>query len=147
MSTSDKIPRYLAVTGTVLAWFPILAPIVLSLYLFSQEQIWMFDFLIPAEIFPVVVSAALLLIWAAFRAHLYRARIGWSFLIQIAALTVAAFIAQSTGLASGKTQPVGMPVYLVGLCFLVFWLALISMAVGGALLWNALILQSKLEKA
>ena len=51
MERKNILTKILAVAGTILVWFPILAPILLSSILFLQEQIWRFDYLMPAELF------------------------------------------------------------------------------------------------
>jgi hypothetical protein len=143
MEKKDLVTRILAVLGTLLAWFPILLPIVFSLAAFSRVQILRFDFLIPAEIFPVVLVGAGLLVWAARRAHRRRGLIGWSIGLILFGLLAAISLAQVTGLASGEIEPVGWPVVLVNICFAVFWTGLIGMAVGGILLWRDLARQQR----
>ena len=69
MGKRDVFTKVLAVTGTLLAWFPILATVLFSAVRFVQSGMFRFDYLLPAGLFPAALSGGILLIWAALRAH------------------------------------------------------------------------------
>ena len=69
MEKKNVFTKILAITGTVLAWFPTLAPIILSVIASIATQRFLFDYLMPAELFLVAMAGGLLLLWAAFRAR------------------------------------------------------------------------------
>lgn len=77
---------------------------------------FLFDFLIPAEVFFVILVGAGLLAWAAFRARRYQKLIPVLFGLAVFFLIAGLVVAQVSGLASGETAPQG-----------VWWLALVSL--------------------
>ena len=134
MGKRGALTKILAVTGTVLVWLPILAPVLLSLALLISKHIFRFDYLMPAELFPVALAGGGLLIWAALRAHSRQRLIGWGLGIAAGLLVGGQVLAVVTGLASGETEPAGWRWMLV-LASLVFYsLALVAMGAGGVLL-------------
>ena len=68
------LTKTLAVSGSVLVWVPVLAPVIFSLiHLFSSGE-FLIDFLMPAELGLSVLAGAGLLLWAAIRC---RSRVKW----------------------------------------------------------------------
>ncbi len=134
MQKRDLLTRTLAIAGTILAWFPLIAPVLLSLVMLVRSGMFRFDYLMPAELFPVAFFGGGLLLWAALRVHRRQRLIGWSLGVAIAALVGAQGLAVVTGLASGKTELGGWQWALVLALLALFWLALIAVAVGGLLL-------------
>jgi len=105
---ADVGTKVLAVAGTALAWFPILAPIVLSLIFRVARGRFRFDYLMPAELFPVALLGGGLLVWAAIRARSRRRLIGWSLGAAVLMLVGGQALAVLTGLASGESAPAGV---------------------------------------
>jgi hypothetical protein len=134
MAKKDNLTKGLAISGTVLAWLPILAPIVFSGIFFLAERELRFDYLMPAELFLVGLAGSLLLLWAAFRARSHRGLIGMSLAIAIVALVSSQGVAVLTGLASGTQPAVGWRWTIVVSLLAVYILALLVVAVGGLLL-------------
>jgi hypothetical protein len=134
MEKRGVLTKILAVTGTVLVWFPILAPVLLSLALFISRRIFRFDYLMPAELFLFALAGGGLLVWAALRARSRWALIGWGLGIAAGMLVGGQALAVATGLASGETEPAGWPWALVLASLVIFTLALVIMGVGGVLL-------------
>lgn len=131
MAKKGVFTKVLAIAGTVLVWFPILAPVLLSAAVIIQARQFRFDYLMPAELFPAFLVGGGLLIWAALRARSRRRLIGWSFGIAIVSPVVGQVLAMVTGLASGETEPTGWQWALVLAFLIVYSLALIVMGVGG----------------
>jgi len=134
MDKKNKLTKTLAIAGTILVWLPILAPVVFAVIRFIQARRFMFDFLAPAEFFPIVLVGSLLLLWAAIRARSRRDIIGWGLAVGVGFLIVSMALAEVTGLASGKTEEGGWQMALVRILFVGFWLGLIGIAIGGILL-------------
>ncbi|MDH7486988.1 MAG: hypothetical protein QHJ81_12015 [Anaerolineae bacterium] len=128
------VTKTLAIAGTALTWFPILAPILLSVAVLIAERIFRFDVLMPAELFPAVLVGGGLLIWAALRAHSRRRLIGWGFGVAVGLLVGVQLFAVATGLASGETEPTGWLWALALASIILYSLAVIAMGIGGALL-------------
>jgi hypothetical protein len=131
---SRVLTKILAIVGTVLVWFPILAPLLLSAALIIQERLFRFDYLMPAELFPSALLGGGLLAWAALRACAHRGLIGGGLGIAVSLLVTGQVLAVVTGLASGATEPLGWRWVLVLTSLVVYTLALVAIGVGGVLL-------------
>jgi hypothetical protein len=130
----DLLTKMIAIVGTILVWFPILAPILFSLAFLIQRGIFRFDYLMPAELFSVALPGAVLLIWAALRAHSRMRLIAWCTGLAVGCLVGGQALAVATGLASGETEPTGWWWALVIASLGLYALALIGIGVGGVML-------------
>ena len=113
---------------------PILAPILFTLVRLVQSGRFMLDYLMPAELFPLVLVGGGLLLWAALRLRRFRGLIGWGLGGAVILLVGSQALAVVTGLASGATQPGGWQWALVLGGLIAFILAVILTGVGGVLL-------------
>ncbi len=138
MSKNNSLTKSLAIIGMVFAWLPVLAPVGFGLASLAGRGGFRFDYLMPAELFPLALLGGGLLLWAALRARLYRRLIGWSLAGSILLLIGSQLLAVVTGLASGETEPTGFAWALVIACLVLYILALIATAVGGILLVRGL---------
>jgi hypothetical protein len=123
MGKKDILTKILAIFGTVLVGFPILAPVILTIVTTLRSGIFRFDYLMPAELFPAVIAGGGLLLWAALRAHARRALVGWGLAGAAGLLVGGQVLAVATGIASGASEPAG-----------VFWLLIVASIVGYSLL-------------
>ena len=130
----DALTKALAVAGTVLLWFPIVATFGLSLFGSIRSGVFLFDWLIPAELFPVGGPGGAFLLWAAIRAHSRRGLVGWGIGVAAGLLLGGQLIAQTTGLASGAIEPTGWAGFVVTAAIGVYALAIIELGVSGVLL-------------
>jgi len=137
--TKRLLTLILAIAGTSLVWLPVLAPLFFALVSLTQGRGFLFDYLVPAELFPLVLAGGLALIWAAIRARTQRKLIGWSFGFALGILFVGQLLAGATGLASGETEPSGWPWAFVLASLGLHALAVALMGVGGLLLPRALL--------
>jgi len=136
--------KFLAIAGTALVWFPIIAPILLSMVVSIRGRIFRFDYLMPAELFAFVMAGGGLLFWAALLARSRRRLIGWGLGITVALLAGAQALATITGLASGETEPGGWSWVLVLTSIVAYTLSVIAMGIGGLLLLRDLFKTSQL---
>ena len=134
MEKKDTLTKTLAVIGTVLVWLPLLAPFVFAVLLFFQRGFFGFDYLMPAELFLVVLLGSAALLWAALRARAHVRLVAGGFILAVVVLFAGQWIAVVTGLASGETQPTGWRWGLVIGSLAIYWLGLIIVGTGGALL-------------
>jgi hypothetical protein len=134
MEKKGILTKVLAIVGTVLVWIPILAPVLFSAVFLIQARIFRFDYLMPAELFPVALFGGCLLLWAALRARSRRGLIGGSLGGAVILLVGSQALAVVTGLASGRTEPTGWPWALVLASLVLFMLALVVLGVDGVLL-------------
>jgi hypothetical protein len=134
MRKNNFIIKILAIIGTVLVWFPILAPVLLSLVALIKQRMFLFDYLMPAELFPAALLGGGMLLWAALKVRSRRGLIGWGLGVAVVLLVGGQLLAVVTGLASGETVPVGWWVWLVSGSIVGYTLALVTIVIGGALL-------------
>jgi hypothetical protein len=134
MGKTDILTKILAISGSALVWLTILLPVILGAIHMIRAGRFVFDFLIPAEIFPAPLLGSLLLLWAAVRARRRRAAIGWWLAAVIGFLGLVQALAEVTGLASGETGVGSWQGVLVIALFGLFWAALLVIALGGLLL-------------
>jgi len=134
MDRRGVLTRLLAIVGTVLVWIPILFTVLTSIVGTISRRMFRFDYLMPAELFPIALVGALLLLWAARRARSYQKPIGWGFGGAVAFLGGGQLYAVASGLASGATEPTGWPWALVIASIALYSLALIEMGIAGILL-------------
>jgi len=138
MEKKNVFTKILAVVGTVLVWFPILAPVLLLLASLISDHMFRFDYLIPAELFPVALIGGGLLLWAALWARSNFKVVGWGLGLAIAFLVGGQALAVATGLATGATRPDGWQWMLVLGSLILYTVALVDIGVGGILLLRCL---------
>jgi len=126
--------RALAIGGTGLVWFVLLAPAMAGVIALGAEGTFRFDYLLPAELFPAAGAGGILLLWAALRARSQRSLIGLSLAAAAGLLAGGQALAESTGLATGEIGPSGWPWALVLGTIAAYALALAVIGAGGLLL-------------
>jgi len=131
MANKGPFTRILAVVGTVLVWLPLLAPVLLAVPQLITGRMFILDYLIPAELFPVTLAGGALLIWAAVRARARWKWIGWCLGIAVVALVGSQALAVVSGLASGAIQPPHWSWTVVLGMLAVYCVALVGVGIGG----------------
>jgi hypothetical protein len=134
MEKHSALTKFLAIAGTILVWFPLFAPILLSLILFLQEQIWRVDYLMPAELFFSFLFGSGLLLWATLRAHSHVKLVTWGLGLALLMLFAGQAIAVATGLASGEAEPAGWRLGIVIASLVVYIGGMILVGMGGVFL-------------
>ncbi len=134
MHKSDIFTKVLATVGALFVWFPIVATVVTAAAGSIRSRTLRFDYLMPAELFPVVLAGAGLLLWAALRARSRRELIGWGIAMMLVLLVGGQVVASATGLASGETEPAGWIWALVIASLVGYTLALVELGIAGLLL-------------
>ncbi len=59
MGKRDIFTKILAIIGTILVWFPILMPILISAVVLIGERIFRLDFMMPAELGLFILAGSL----------------------------------------------------------------------------------------
>ena len=134
MQKKDTFTRGLAIVGTVLACIPILMTLLTSLASPFIAGRFLMDYLMPAELGLFALGGALLLLWAAFRAHSRRGLIGGTLGFAVIMLVGSQAIAVVTGLASGETEIGGWQWAVVLGMLVLYIVAVIVIDVSGILL-------------
>ncbi len=134
MNVRSTAEKSLALVGTLLATLPLAAPVAFTAMRLAGGGSFAFDYLMPAELFPLAIAGGLMILAAG----LLSKRRRWLAIASLAA-AVAFFLginvgAELTGLASGLHPAAGWRLALVGGFLVLFVAAEIAIAVGGALL-------------
>jgi hypothetical protein len=146
MEKRGLLTKNLALTGTMFVWIPILAPAFFSVSrLFIRGKLGPFDYLMPAELFPLALLGGALLLWVSLKTHLYRRLIGWGVGIAVFVLLAGMVLAAVTGLASGEIEPTGIWWTLVTASLAVYVLALVAAGIGGILLLRDLFMTKNIK--
>lgn len=128
------VTKTLAIAGTILVVIVVLAPIVFSIMRLISIGKFMIDYLMPAELGLAVLIGAGLLLWAAIRSKAHLKWIAWSLGSAIFLVFGSQALAVITGIASGRTEPVGWQYGIVVGGIIGYDLAVISLSIGGVLL-------------
>jgi hypothetical protein len=147
MDRKNILTKVLAIGGTALVWFPILAPILLSIVLFVVERKFLFDYLMPMELFLFALVGSGLLLWATVRAHSRVKFIVWGTGIAVFMFFGVQWFAELTGLASGETEPVGSMWGIALAALIVYTLGILLVGTGGALLLKDLFKHNRLSSS
>jgi hypothetical protein len=131
MNTKTLLTKMLAITGTVLDWLPIIGTIVLSAVSTIGSGIFLFDFLMPAEFFPLAIGGSLLLLWAGLRAKQLTRPISWALDGVIGFFVLSQAVAILTGLSSGAVASGGWQETLANVLLGGYVLSVIAMGVLG----------------
>ena len=134
MKKKNTFTKILAGAGTILVWLPLLAPVFFSVISLMSDGVFRFDYLMPAELFPIIILGFGLLVWAAIRAKMRLKLIIWSLGVAVGAVVLSQVVAVVTGIASGRTEPAGFWFGLMLVFFAAFFLSLVILAIGGTLL-------------
>ena len=134
MEKKGPLTKGLAVVGTALVWFPILATVLTAALALIGERVLRIDYLMPAELFPFALVGGGLLMWAALRAHSRRGLIAWGLAVAVGLLIAGQVLATVTGLASGETEPTGWWWALVVASLVLYTFTLAEIGAAGVLL-------------
>jgi len=135
---TNKLTKGLAIAGTILVLLPVALPLVFGLIHLAGAGEFLFDWLMPAELGPVVALGAALLIWAALRAKMYRWLIILSIGIGLLLLVIGLTYAQTSGLAQSPEGTMPKAEAVVTALVMLFDLGVLLTGVGGVLLLRKL---------
>jgi len=128
------LSKILTVFGTILVWFPILAPLLLGFISLGVDGMYRLDYLMPAELGILVFAGGALLIWSAIRTGLRRSIILWGFGLAAGSITIL--------IAFGDVVPGSLEWAIVVGLLVTYILAIMVMGIGGVLLWRDLFSQN-----
>jgi hypothetical protein len=129
MAKKDLFTKMLAITGFVLVWLTILAPVIFAILSLIRGGGFRFDYLMPAELFIAALAGGFLLLWSALRARSHVKWISWALILAVLMLVGGQALAVVTGLADGTAGEGWFPVVL-GMIVL-YDLLLVALGVGG----------------
>lgn len=127
----SALSKIFAIAGTAALWVPILFMLVTAVIGSIASHEVLLDYLILAELFPVVALGIVLLFFASLLAHTYAKWFGWGSAAALAALAAGLILATASGLASGAHAAAGGIFAVVIVCIAAFNLMIIGLAVLG----------------
>lgn len=130
--------KILAAAGTLLVWIPIGFTVLTSAAGTVLTGSFRFDYLMPAELFLFALAGMVLLIWSALRSGLRRKLIVSSSVLASFFFGACIVIAEITGMASGRTEAAGLPLFMTMLMLALYSVSLIVIGTGGVMLWKDL---------
>jgi len=147
MKIKNAWTKGLAIAGTVLVWFPVLAPTAFAIGSYLQGRVFRFDYMMPAELFPAVLVGSGLLLVAALLARSRRLWIGVGLALAIGFLVATQALAVATGLASGAHEATGWRWTLVLGLLILYDLTVVAIGVGGVALLRDLFRPARAQAA
>jgi hypothetical protein len=129
--TRTTTARALAVTGTTLTGLPLAAPLVLAVVTLATAGVLRVDFLMPGELFALVITGAGLQLAAAFLADQLATLIGTFAATTVVMFGATTWIADATGLSSGAIAPAGWPLALLLTAYGLYVGAVIGLVAAG----------------
>ena len=104
MGKRDVLVKILAVAGTVLTALPLLLPLIFGLMNVLSGGRFLVDFLMPAELFLVVLAGGVLLVGAALRARRRTTWMTWSLSVAVCSLALSTGAAVQAYAPTSKTE-------------------------------------------
>ena len=138
MRKNNLFTKIIVIAGNVLVWTPIILPFFTALFALVQLGRLVFDFLMPAELFPFVLAGLILLLWGSFRTKSRQKIIAIATVAASVLLVSSQIVAVATGLASGDTKG-GIPLIIAMGLLILFDLSLVVAGIGGLQLLRDLV--------
>jgi hypothetical protein len=142
MKSKDPFTKVLTIGGTILVWIPILAPLVFSIMALFRVHRFLFDYLMPAELFPFVLVGGGVLLWASLRSDSQLRPVSWGLGLACAMLVLSQGLALASGLARGEAENVTLWKVIVLSLLAVYCLAAVALGLSGINLWRELFKRS-----
>ncbi len=125
----SALTKIFAISGAVLLWAPILFMFVTAIVGSIAGKTLLFDYLMLAELFPLIALGLVLLVLASLLARQFRKWFGWGGVAALVALTGAQLFASASGLASGAIEPTGAAFAVVISAIVVYNVIIVALAV------------------
>ena len=128
------LTKIFAVSGAVILWAPILFLFVTAIVGSIEGKALLFDYLMLAELFPIVALGLMLLVLASLLSRTFRKWFGWGGVAALLALTSGQIFASVSGLASGALAENGAVFGVVIAAIVVYNIIVVALAILGILL-------------
>jgi hypothetical protein len=134
MRERSALVRILALAGTVAVWLPIVFMLLTGAIYSSRTGDLRVDYLLPAELFLLVILGGGMLFYASHRTRFRRPFIQGALAGAVLALVLSQVLATVTGLASGAVPAEGLPWILVLGLLILYDVLVVVLGVAGVLL-------------
>lgn len=130
--------KILAIGGEILTGLPILFPLAVSFPTLFRSGRVNFDYLFPAEMFPIVLLGGIMLLVSTILVRTHIKWIAWTFGAVVLTLAALMIVPIVTGLDNSIEQPAGNLMLILQGIVALHWLAIIALVIGGIILIVAL---------
>ena len=131
MNKPSGLTKGLAVVGTLLTGLPLVLPVLFGLLHWARSGELLIDFLMPAELFFVILAGGGLLILAAVRQKNMVKPLLWALGAAAAFLVLTQVAAQVTGVASSPVEVYDWRMGLIYALLAIFILSCIALLIVG----------------
>ena len=131
MPKHDRWTKIIAICGTVIAGLPLVFTILTAAVGSWMDKRLLFDWMMPAELFPFVLAGSALLVWAAWRAQWRRLWFAAGVVLLFVLLFGGQALAVASGLADGSRPAQGVWWVIVVACIALYDLVAVGLAVLG----------------
>ena len=125
----SALTKIFAVSGAVLLWGPLLFMIVTAIWGSIQQKSLLFDYLMLAELFPIVALGLILLVLASLISRTYAKWFGWGCVAALVALAGGQIFATVTGLATSASSQANTAMTIVIISIAIFNLIILGLAI------------------
>lgn len=143
----SALSKIFSVAGAILLWAPILFMFATAIFGSIAGKTLLFDYLMLAELFPLIAFGLVLLVLTSLMTHLYRKWFGWGALAALVTLSAGQVFATVSGLASGALVEHGAIFAIVIATILVYNLVIIALAILSLVLIKQLFQKHSEERA
>jgi len=130
----SALAKIFAVSGTLLLLAPILFMLVTAIVGSIAGKALRFDYLMLAELFPIVALGLVLLVLASITSRILAKWIGWSSAAALILLAASMIFSTASGLASGAESLQSGAYAIVIVCIALYDLLIVGIAILGILL-------------
>jgi len=128
------LTKIFTISGTLMLWAPILFMFVTAIVGSIMRKALLFDYLMLAEMFPIVALGLVLLVLASLLSGTFRKWFGWGSVAALVTLSCGQIFASVSGLASGALAENGAAFAVVIVSIVIYNIIVVALAILGILL-------------
>ena len=128
------LTKIFTISGTLLLWAPILFMFITGIVGSIMSKTLLFDYLMLAEMFPIVALGLVLLVLASLLSGTFRKWFGWGSVAALVTLSCGQIFASVSGLASGALAENGAAFAVVIASIVIYNIIVVALAILGILL-------------
>ena len=128
------LTKIFTISGTLMLWAPILFMFVTAIVGSIMRKALLFDYLMLAEMFPIVALGLVLLVLASLLSGTFRKWFGWGGVAALVTLSCGQIFASVSGLASGALAENGAAFAVVIASIVIYNIIVVALAILGILL-------------
>ena len=125
----SALSKIFGVGGALLLWGPILMMVLTAIFGSIANGTFLFDYLMLAELFPLVAFGLVLLVLTSLITHSYAKWVGWGGVAALISLSGGQVFATASGLASGELVGSSFALPIVIASIVIFNLIIVCLAV------------------